>query len=123
MPPAYTYFDTNRDAGAILSIRKLTIDTNPNFSVVVTNGSTTAGDGAGTNYTADWKTVAVLGTWRGTVAGCDADDKITAGTCSANSILTGTDINATAAAGLNRWRSSTTEKFVFSVLRTKGTRF
>lgn len=60
-----------------------------------------------------------LGTWRGSVAGCIADDVVSVGTCSSNSISTGIDIPANAAVGLNRWRSKKDGMDgAFAVLRT-----
>jgi hypothetical protein len=44
-----------------------------------------------------WKAVTNLGTWRGTVAGCEnsADvTKIMSGACASNSMTTGTDVGA-----------------------------
>lgn len=67
----------------------------------------------------EWTPELALGTWRGTVAGCEASSdltKIIAGACSANSATTGVNVPAMAAVKLNRWRS----KNYFCVLRTKA---
>jgi len=55
--------------------------------------------------TGAWQPVSNLGRFRGTVQGCVADGKVTKGKCSANTLLTGTDVPAHAAADLTRWRN------------------
>ena len=68
---------------------------------------------------AAWTPVTDLGTWRGTVDGCEQNvdiTQITVGKCTGNSDTTGKPVNAAAKVTLNRWREN---KF-FCVLHTIG---
>ncbi len=135
--PAYQYFDSNRDAQAIMNIRqhKMSItgsiagETQP-CSTSLTGSKLTDWQSkfvqTGTTIAATaWSQVTKLTSWRGSQAGCLVGGTVTAGSCSSTGV-TGTNVAALAAVPLNRWRSTTVgtpSYMVFCTLSTVANSF
>ena len=128
--PAYQYFDSNRDAQAIMNIRqhKMSItgsiagETQPcSTSLVGTPLTTWKGKFQVADIAATaWSQVTKLTAWRGSQAGCLVGGSVTAGSC-ASTGNTGSNVAALAAVPLNRWRSTTTGTPSYMVFCTLST--
>ena len=133
LPPVYKYFDKNRNAPAILAIRKTILDVKkpiPTCRFPTGAGGAKTGSAANGNSVADkhWTLVKKLTTWRGSVGGCLLAGTVKKGPCTGYERESGTSVKALAPVAVNRWRHTvTTAKKTaynaFCVLLTTGAKY